>query len=184
MKFSLTSPCSCMRCLCIASTPLCCRAQLILNETLRGLRWSSLIQKVFITEQVESEPGEQPLMSLNSEVQTLGQIQAFFTFPNKEIKGLCTGFYLINKRSKQNILELLCVQWSLSDHRENHHTTHMNRSERITTTSDILAERWDLTLHSSNHNNDVNMARCACSFGKHHLWFIPVEIFTPLYNLD
>lgn len=43
-------------------------------------------------------------MSLDFEVQTLGEIQTVFTFPNTEIKGLYTGFYLINKRSKQNIL--------------------------------------------------------------------------------
>lgn len=169
---------------------VCVWEQQILNETLQPTRpllalcCTSTIQKAFITEQAEDKQGEQPLMSLNSEVQTLGEIQTFFTFPNTEIKGLCTGFYLINKRSKQNILEALCVQWSLSDHWENHYTTNMNRSEWITTKSDIFTERWDLTLHSFNHNNDVNMARFPYSFRKHHLWFIPIEIFTPLYNPD
>jgi len=80
------------------------------NPTLRlwASCWTLVIQKAFIIEQAENERGGQPLMSSNSEVQTLGGIQTFFTFPNTEIKGLHSGFYLINKKCKQNIL-VLCV---------------------------------------------------------------------------
>lgn len=76
------------------------------KQHLWALCWASLIQKAFITEHAEEE--KKTLMSLNLEVQTLGEIQTFFSFLNTEIKGLYAGFYLINKSFAQNILAL-CV---------------------------------------------------------------------------
>lgn len=59
-------------------------------------------------QRTKNKQREEPLMSLKSEVQTLGEIRTFFTFSNTGIRGLHTGFYRINKRFKQNILGL-CV---------------------------------------------------------------------------
>lgn len=64
-----------------------------------------------------SRQSSQPLMSLNGEVQTPGDIQTFSSFLNTELKGLYSSFYLKKTRglSKtfEHFLHAMILKWPL-----------------------------------------------------------------------